>query len=169
MTYVSFIEKLRDEIVDFVWSNLPGVLQDYETLSEDDIKLPMFKEKLVGDYLIDNITMFPGLILKPGSINLNPDNEQRPFSKDLVIFEGSFWASMKGSNVGTMQKQMDRYAWAIKTILDSQLFTPTQPTLVDAIRNATMIDYHEGMKVELFTISTVFVDFRIKTYADRVG
>jgi hypothetical protein len=167
MAYASFIEQCYDELIEFVWAELPDMLEEYEATSKDNIRLPMLASKFIGDYDIGQLNLWPALILKPGQVLINPDNEVRALSKDLLIYNVSFWICVKGADVDVLQRQVDRYCWALKRIIDNPAIKPTQTTLSNAIRKVVAIDFHETVKVTQMMLFAGFVDVQIKTYSNR--
>jgi len=166
-TYVSVPEQICDHVIDFVWTNLPEKLSDYEASTADQIHLKMFEQKLIGDYDLSEARLYPCLILKPISVAINPDEDEMTMGKDVIVFEMSFWIALRGADLDVLQRQAHRYAWAIKEIIDDPDCTPTQTTLTNAIRRVERIEYHEAIKIQQMTLMGAFVDVTIKTQVLR--
>lgn len=167
-TYVSVIEQVYDEFIEFIWNNLPEKLESYEVNCDDDLSLPMFQEKLRGDYDIKHLHLYPGMIIKPGTIEINPEGETRPTTKDLLVFDFSLWLIVKGGDdIENLQRQCERYVWAVKEITDDPDCLPTQTSLVGSIRRVYGIDWHAIVKKQQANIAAGFVDIELKIQINR--
>ena len=143
MSYVSIIEQVFDEFEAFIWANLPTVIALYNA-AQTDLTLVMPKEKYRGDYQIDQLKLYPGLLIKPSTIQKNPSGVDRPLVKDVLIFDLSLWIVVAGSSVEQMQKLCERYAWALNEIIDSEKYQPAQnqTAILNSIRAVTGFDWH---------------------------
>jgi hypothetical protein len=176
MSYSSIVEQVFDEFQEYLILKLPKVLSDYHT-EQPDLDLPMFRQIIRGDYQISQLksNMFPAILVRPGTILINPQNEQRAVNRDLIIFNFSLWLVTSG-NVSTakfeaienLQRVNERYAWAVKEIIDSPSYIPTQDSLINSRRSVTAMDWSAVETGNDCAYSSAYVDVELRTEINRV-
>jgi hypothetical protein len=175
MAYNSVIEQVFDELKAFISAYLPQVLDQYEQV-QPDIKLPFPRQFIRGDYQIADIRpgMFPTIIVKPGLVSINADSSMRTTSKDLVNIELSYWivnalnsSTARFEAIENLQRMNERYAWALKEVIDSPAYIPTQTSLIGAIRSVTQVDWSIVEQGNNVSIGAVFVDINLKLQLNR--
>jgi|GEM_PF-4297480 hypothetical protein len=166
----SLVEQCYDEIIDFVTgANLTAKLADYASRSTDGLPLSKPAVVLLGDYDLKDIRpdQFPVVIVKPGTVTVNPEGEIRPLGENLYVFEISFWLGIRGENIQNMQLQLFRYDNAFQDIVDDPRTVPTQKTLTNSIRQVVAFAYHTTLRMETYMAAATFIDIKIKTQFPR--
>lgn len=166
----SLIEQCYDEIIDFVTgANLATKIADYNSRITDALKLMAPAKVFLGDYDLKDIRpdQFPAVIVKPGTVTVNPEGEQRPLGENLYIFEISFWYAIRGENIQNMQLQLFRYDNAFQDIVDDPRTVPTQKTLTNSIRQVIAFAYHTTLRMETYMAAATFIDIKVKTQFPR--
>lgn len=171
----SLVEQCYDEIIDFVTgANLTAKCTDYTSRSTDGIVLRPPIAVLVGDYELSQLRadQFPGVIVKPGTVTVNPENEVFPLGVNLYIFEISIWMAIKGDIQGgkeILQTQCFRYNNAFQDIIDDPRIVPdsNHPAIINAIRRVVAFDYHRTIQAQQYLMMATFIDFKVKAQFRR--
>ena len=166
MTYVSKIEEIYDTLQTFITSNIETVLTAYYAV-DDTVLLPNFQRIDRGDFQVTDLKIFPGIIVKPGQVQINPSGYDKPLQKDFFLVTLSLWLVYKGTSIALLQRQGERYAWAVKEIIDSSTYTPTAAILQNAIRRVIAIDWGMVEHTNTGKIAAAFVDVELEVLIQR--